>query len=380
MNAMSGGALTRMSIAALGIGPFISATIITQVLTVFVPSLFRLSQKRTRNDEKKMDRINIIIALLIAIAESLVFAVGFAQAGILRENNIFYITLTAAIWTGASVFISCMGKLITNRFIGNGVSLILFMNIVCGFPSDIVMVKETLIDGSDGINTVVLTAIITAAVFAIFIAAYVVQKTEKRLPVIYKGKLSNDISGKRLNYLPLKLCPGSVMPVVFTGAVFSFPAILFTLIGTGSETASGFFTTTAWFDPNHLLYTLGAVGYAALIVFFTFLYNNISANPVEISEAIEKRGGMVAGKHPGKETADFIKIESGKMLKRGCVFTVAIAILPIILSNILDINGIAFLGTSVIIITGTVIETYNELYAASLASAERKKLDKGGLL
>ena len=89
------------------------------------------------------------------------------------------------------------------------------------------------------------------------------------------------------------------------------------MIGTGSETASGFFTTTAWFDPNHLLYTLGAVGYAALIVFFTFLYNNISANPVEISEAIEKRGGMVAGKHPGKETADFIKIESGKMLKRG---------------------------------------------------------------
>ena len=170
------------------------------------------------------------------------------------------------------------------------------------------------------------------------------------------------------------------MPVVFTGAVFSAPVIIFSLTGSAGSDIAGFFNTSAWFDPENMICSAGAVIYAVLIIFFTFLYNNISANPVEIAEAIEKRGGIVADKKPGQETVDFIKAQTKKMLLAGSVFIIIIAILPMVLAGFFNIGGIAFFGTSILIITGTVVETYKELFAVSLASAERKKFNKKGLI
>ncbi len=226
MNALSGGALSQMTVAAFGITPLISATIITQILSIFIPSIGKTAKKKTRNDEKRMNSLNMSIAVIIAAAESLFFAIGFGERGLLKEYSAFYIGLTAVIWTAATIFISLMAKIITDNFIGNGISLILFVNIVCGFPSDAETVKNAFLDGNYGINLTVRIIIITAIIFAVFYAAYIIQVTERRIPVTYSGKISADISGKRLNYLPLKMCPGSVMPIVFTGAVFSAPTFI----------------------------------------------------------------------------------------------------------------------------------------------------------
>lgn len=154
---------------------------------------------KTRNDEKRMNRLNISIAFVIAAAESLIFAIGFGEGGLLKDYSLFYVTLTAAIWTAATIFISFMAKIITDNFIGNGISLILFINIVCGFPSDAETVKSAFLDGYNGIDLIVRIIIIIVIIFAVFYAAYIIQVTERRLPVTYSGKLSADISGKRLN-------------------------------------------------------------------------------------------------------------------------------------------------------------------------------------
>ena len=379
LNIMSGSAFSKMTFAAFGITPFISATIIVQIASIFIPALAELSKRKTIDDKKQMGRLTLLIGSVIAIVESLAFAIGFGQVGLLREYSPFYIILTAAIWTGTSVFISKMGQLITDKFIGNGISLILFINIVSGLPPEIMSVKSTFIDEVTGNGTVIRTVILMAIIFAVFYAAYFIQVTEKRIPVEYSGKVSNNESGKRLNYLPVKLCPGSVMPVIFAGTVFSIPAMLLSFTGVESG-ISDFFNTSAWFDKGHVVYTFGAIGYTALIFFFTFLYNNISANPVEIAEAIEKRGGTLADKRPGVETVLFIKKQTKGMLLVGCIFITAIALLPMALSGLLGVGRLSFLGTSVLIITGTIVETYKELFAASLASAERKRLEKGGLL
>ena len=170
------------------------------------------------------------------------------------------------------------------------------------------------------------------------------------------------------------------MPVVFTGAVFSIPAFLFSMAGIGDHPASGFFNTSLWFRPENMFYTLGAILYALCIFFFTFLYNNMASNPIEIAEMIEKRGGTVEGRHPGAETAAYIKKETSRMLAAGGFFILAISLLPMGLSGVTGVNGIAFLGTSVLIITGTIVETYKELFAAAQPAREQKKLEKGGLL
>ncbi len=151
-------------------------------------------------------------------------------------------------------------------------------------------------------------------------------------------------------------------------------------LGINDNAAAPYFNISSWFDPEHFIYTLGCIGYIALIIFFTFFYNNLFSNPVEIAEAVEKRGGTISDRHPGKETADFIRHESHKMLSVGCIFMIVIALLPMVLSGLCHVNGISFLGTSVLIITGTIVETYKALFADSLGISERKKLENGGLL
>ena len=379
MNILTGSALAKMTVGALSVSPFITVTIITQLMSIVFPSLGKLAKKRTREDEKKMDTINFTLGIFIAAALSFGMVKYFSSTGLFVDNSIHYLIIAGCLWTFGAVFSAGMGKLIQEKFIGNGISLILFMNIVGSLPSDIESIKGTFIDGKHGTEAWITVAIIFGIIFIMFLLAFLVQSITKKLPVTYATKLSNESSGKRLNYFPIKLCPGSVIPVIFAGSLFSFPSIVCGLIGNSPEWLN-FLNTYMWFNKEMPIYTLGAILYILAIIGFTFFYNNIAANPLEIAEAIEKRGGAINNKRPGKETADYVTKETNKMLRIGAVIIVIVALTPMVISGLFGLSNISFLGTSVLIISGVIIETYKTLYAASFASVEKKRLDEGGLI
>ena len=367
MNILTGSALAKMTVGALSVSPFITVTIITQLMSIVFPGLGRLAKKKTREDEKKMDSINFTLGVFVAAALSFGMVKYFGSAGLFIDNSWYYLLIAGLLWTFGAVFSSGMGKLIQEKFIGNGISLILFMNIIGSLPSDIESIKGTFVDGRHGTEAWLVIAAIFGVVFIMFLLAFLVQSVTKKLPVTYATKLSNESSGKRLNYFPIKLCPGSVIPVIFAGSLFSFPSIVCGLTGNSPEWLN-FLNTYAWFNTKAPIYTLGAIAYILAIIGFTFFYNNIAANPLEVAEAIEKRGGAINNKRPGKETANYVTKETNKMLRIGSIIIIIVALTPMVISGLFGLNNVSFLGTSVLIISGVIIETYKTLYAASFAS------------
>lgn len=380
MNILSGSGFSRMTIAAFSVTPFISATIITQLLTICIPKLADLAKQKTRDDEKKMNRLNMFVGCVIALLESFGLAIAFGKQGLLIEYNWVWIVIAGACWTFGAVFTSYIGKFIQEKFIGNGVSLILLMNIVSTLPTDIESLKGIFVDGKHGSDRLMWITIAFGIVFVMFILAYVVQAVVKKVPVTYSMKVSSSAAGKKLNFLPIKLCPGSVMPVIFAGAIFSFPQIILQFVGHSDIEILNYLNTSMWFNPEKPIYSIGAAGYIALIVWFTFFYNNIASNPLEMAEAIEKREGSINNMRPGKETADYIIKETNKMLAVGSIIICIVAMTPMVISGLYGSINVSFLGTSVLIIMGVIIETRKTIKSECIASVERKRLDEGGLL
>ena len=363
---ISGGAFSRFSIFAMSISPYITASIVIQLLGMVIPGLERLIKEGGEEGKAKVNRytklLTIVLAAIQAIGTYLSYQSIFINPGFLT-GSIVVISLMAG-----TALLMWLGEQITNKGIGNGISLIIFIGIIAGLPSGVVTLWN-LIFGTGSFSTTGLLTAIAVIVGAIILVAGVVfvQQAERRVPVQYAKKVvGRKMYGGQNNHIPLKLAMAGVMPVIFASSFMTFPAMIIQMFVKDIATQTGFlaglykFSIATSTSAVPIGYSIAnAIVYLLLIVGFTFFYTYATFNPAEVSNNIKKNGGFIPGIRAGKPTTDYLSSIISKLTWFGGLFLAVIAILPMLL-RFTTLN-LAFGGTSILIVVGVALETVQQL-------------------
>ena len=364
-NAMSGSAFSRATIFALSIQPYINASIIIQLLTIAIPALERMAKEEGEEGQKKIARITryttVGLGLLMGWAYYQML-VNYASSGfnIITEQGFVPALVIILTFTAGSAFVMWLGEQITEFGIGNGISMILFANIISGIPGMI----GTLFSMVWWQIIIVLVGMVALILFIIFI-----NDAERRIPIQYaKRVVGRKVYGGQNTNLPIKVSMSGVMPIIFAQSICSLPATICAFTGH----TSGWWYENVWSSSSWTY----AVIYFLMIFFFSWFYSTIQYDPVEISNNLKKNGGFIPGFRPGKPTADFIQKVINKIVVFGSVYLGIVALLPIIAGNLMEgVKNLAIGGTSVIIVVGVALETVKAMEAQMLMRHYKGFLD-----
>ena len=366
---MTGGSFTQMSVFALSITPYITSSIIIQLLTIAIPALEEL-QKEGEEGKKKIQKYSRIVTVALGAIQGLAMGVGFSRSGYLANGSILEIIMVGAALTAGSCIVMWLGELVTEHGIGNGISIILLINIISTIPNDFAMLYDRFMNGQS-LPIAILAAVIILAVI-LFIVVFVIylQDGERRIPVQYSKKVvGRKMVGGSSSSIPMKVNTAGVMPIIFASSIMSLPSIVIAIVG---KTPSGIageivnvLNTANWLNPEKPVYSIGLILYIILVVFFAYFYTSISFNPIEIADNMKKQGGFVPGIRPGKPTSDYLSKILNNMVFIGAVGLLVVAIIPMIVSGVFGVN-VSFGGTSLIIIVGVVLETLKQIESLML--------------
>ena len=368
IDTISGGAFSRLSIFAMSITPYITASIVIQLLSMVIPSLERLIKEGGEEGTIKVNKYTKILTILLALVEGLGIFLSYKSTGIFLDTSFLggFITVLS-LMTGTALLI-WLGEQITNKGIGNGISMLIFVGIVSGLPSGVVTVWN-LIFGTSTISTVGLIEALGLILGIVLLIAAVVfiQLAERRIPVQYAKKVvGRKMVGAQNTHIPLKLAMAGVMPIIFASSFMTFPAMIIQIFVKDIATQTGFwagvykFSLATSSSSVGLGYTIAnACVYLLLILGFTYFYTYAMFNPAEISGNIKRNGGFIPGIRAGKPTTDYLTSVISKLTLVGGFFLAAIAIIPM-LARFTNLN-IAFGGTSILILVGVALETVQQL-------------------
>ena len=364
-NAMSGSAFSQATVFALGIQPYINASIIIQLLTIAIPALERLAKEGGEEGKKKIERITrystVGLGLLMGWAYYMMLN-NYSSSGfsIITKSGFMPALVIVLAFTAGSAVVMWLGEQITEFGIGNGISMILFANIISSLPATL----NTLFGMTWWVAVLVVVAMAALVLFIVFI-----NDAERRIPIQYaKRVVGRKVYGGQNTNLPIKVSMSGVLPVIFAGSICSLPATVATFLG----------KTEGWWYEN-LWSTTSAVYcvmYGLMIFFFSWFYSTIQYDPVEIANNLKKNGGFIPGFRPGKPTADFIKKVISKIVVFGAVYLAIVALLPIVAGNLVDgVKNLSIGGTSVIIVVGVALETVKAMEAQMLMRHYKGFLD-----
>ena len=368
----TGGAFANATVMALGVSPYINASIIVQLLAVAIPALERLSKEGVEG-RKKINRITRYLGIVLAFVQGAGLYVTLHNIGVtsgitaIKQESVltfFIITLT---FTAGTAFIVWLGELITEKGIGNGVSLIIFAGIVSRIPTAAVSVYNNyLVSGVRSVKNVILATVIVGIAIAAIVLVVYFDAAERRIPVQYaKRVVGRKMYGGQSTNIPIKVVSGGVMPIIFASSIMAFPATIVRLAtGNNLPTAGVWYRVLGCFAASYgpawtdVIY---AVMYFLLIIFFTYFYSAIQFNPIELANNMKKSGGYIPGYRPGKPTSDYISKVSTRLNLAGAMFLGIIAVLPIIIGSIFNISGMQIGGTSLLIMEGVALESVRQI-------------------
>ena len=361
-NTMAGNAFSQASVLALGIQPYINASIIIQLLTIAIPALERMAKEEGEEGKKKIERITRFTTVALGVLLGVGYYTIVKNSGLLVADATGFLPALVIVlaFTAGSSVVMWMGEQITEFGISNGISMILFANIISSLP-DTMMAMFAMKWWIAAIITVIMAALVLFIVF--------INDAERRIPIQYaKRVVGRKVYGGQNTNLPIKVAMSGVMPVIFAQSIASLPATVCAFTGsTSGWWYDNVFSNTSW------IYT---VCYGLLIFFFSWFYSTIQYDPVEISNNLKKNGGFIPGFRPGKPTADFIRKVISKIVIFGAVYLAVVALLPIIGGNIMsDVRNLAIGGTSVIIVVGVALETVKALEAQMMMRHYKGFLD-----
>lgn len=363
INNFSGGALERGSIFSMSITPYINASIIIQLLTVAIPALERLA-KEGEEGRKKIASYTRYCTVILAFMQATGLYFGLRNNLVGGPGFMNYVILTLS-FTAGTAFLMWLGEEITEKGIGNGISLLIFTGIVSRGPAMIQSLRATLIT-AEGMTIQSLVTLIVIVAIAVIAIAFVVlmNDAERRIPVQYaKRVVGRKMYGGQSTHIPIKIAMAGVMPIIFAVSIMSFPQTINMFIN-GNNTPEGFWgIVLKLFQQTHPFYI---VVYFLLIVFFTYFYTAIQFNPIEISNNMKKNGGFIPGIRPGKPTSDFISRILSKITLFGSLFLAVIAIFPILLAFVPNLSGVSIGGTSLLILVGVALETVKQMESQML--------------
>ncbi len=364
-NAMSGSAFSQATVFALGIQPYINASIIIQLLTIAIPALERMAKEGGEEGKKKIARITryttVGLGLLMGWAYYMMLSNASYGVPIIKQSGFLPALVIILAFTAGSAVVMWLGEQITEFGIGNGISMILFANIISGIPRMI----GNLFQMAWWQILIVVVGIVALVLFIVFI-----NDAERRIPIQYaKRVVGRKIYGGQNTNLPIKVSMSGVMPVIFAQSICSLPATICTFVGVGEG--------SWWYDhvwSSHSWFY--AVVYFLMIFFFSWFYSTIQYDTVEISNNLKSNGGFIPGFRPGKPTAEFIQKVINKIVVFGAVYLGIVALLPIIAGNLMaGVQSLAIGGTSVIIVVGVALETVKALEAQMLMRHYKGFLD-----
>ena len=343
-NTLSGGGMSTASIFALSIYPYINSSIIIQLLQVAIPALERLAKEGGEEGKKKIQRIIRCTTLVLAAIMAFGYYVSLKAYGVLTRTDFWSGIVIIITMVAGSMFVMWLGDQITEKGIGNGISVILLVGIVS--------------QGMHAVTTVASLkwwAILAVLAICLGIIAFIVYITEaeRRIPVQYaKRVVGRKQYGGQSTHLPMKVNMSGVMPVIFASTICGVPA---TIAGFSGKTEGFWFNmTNGWFKPGAVAYV---IIYVLLIFAFAYFYSTIQFNPIEVANNMKKNGGFIPGFRPGKPTSDFIKKVLNKITMMGAIFLAIIAALPLVLSNIPSLGALAIGGTTTLIMVSVSLET-----------------------
>ena len=366
-DSITGGSFSAMSVFALNITPYITSSIIMQLLTIAFPKLEEM-QRDGEQGRKKMTQITRYLTIALALGESIAMAIGFGRSGYLVTYSIPFINyvLVVAALTAGSAVLMWIGERITEKGIGNGISIVLTINIVSRIPSDLTKLYEQYMKGRTVAKATLAGVIIAAIIVALVVFVVILQSAERRIPVQY----SNKIQGRRQvggnsSVIPMKVNTAGVIPVIFAQSLLQTPIMLVQLFNKNG--VQGFWgkilngmNQSNWFNPANWIYTIGAVVYVLLIIGFAYFYTEITFNPLEIAENLKRSGGFIPGIRPGKPTSDYLAAILKYVIFIGAIGLSIVALLPIVFNGLLGAS-VSFGGTSIIIIVGVIVETLKQV-------------------
>ena len=365
---ISGGAFSRFSVFAMSISPYITASIVIQLLAMIIPSLERLTKEGGEEGRKKINAYTKVLTLVLALVEAIGVFVSYKSSGIFVNTDFFGASLVVISLVAGTSILMWLGDEITNKGIGNGISMIIFIGIISGLPSFVTTLWNLIIT-STGFSTTGLLMAIGMIIGAIILIAGVVfiQQAERRVPVQYSKKVvGRKMVGAQNTHIPLKLAMAGVMPIIFASSFLTFPAMIIQIFVSDIATKTGFLAALYKFSIATSSSSVGigyaianALVYLVLIMAFTFFYTYATFNPAEVSNNIKKNGGFIPGIRAGKPTTEYLSSIISKLTWFGGFFLAVIAILPMLL-RFTGLN-IAFGGTSILIVVGVALETVQQL-------------------
>ena len=369
-DAFTGGSFAKMSVLALSITPYITASIIIQLLTIAIPKLEEM-QKEGAEGRKKLIAITRYVNIILSLIESVAMAIAFGRQGYLTNYDFVTCAIIVVTLTAGSAFLMWVGEQITESGVGNGISIVLMINILSRMPSDFVTLYEKFIQpkfesktyASAGLAILVIAAVIIVTIVFVVL----LQDAERRITVQYSKKLQGRIMvGGQSTYIPLKVNTGGVIPIIFAQSIMEFPVLIATFMGKGTDSyIMKMLSSNNWINPKHMEYSVGLVIYMLLVVFFAYFYTSITFNPMEIADNMKKSGGFIPGIRPGKPTVDYLNRILNYVIFMGAVGLIIVQLIPYFFNGVFGAS-VSFGGTSIIIIVGVVLETVKQIESQML--------------
>ena len=369
LNSFTGGSFESMSLFALNVTPYITASIIIQLLTIAIPALEEL-YRDGEDGRKKINNITRFVTLALSVLESAGLAIGFGKQGLLSIYGPLIVIEMIVCLTAGSVFVMWLGEQITDKGVGNGISIILLCNIVSRMPGDLFNLYQKFMEGKQISNVIIAGVIIFLVILGTIIFTIVLNDAERRIPVQYSRKIQGGSQlGGLGSTLPVKVNTANVMPIIFSSSLLQFPLVIKQLVGANPKGTAGFIfnalNQSNWCNPDHWNWSIGLIVYLLLNVVFAYFYTSITFNPLEISNNMKKQGGYIPGVRPGKATVDYLNSILTYIIFIGAIGLCIVAVIPIFFNGFFGAN-VSFGGTSIIIIAGVVLETMKQIESQTL--------------
>ena len=355
-----------MSVLALNITPYITSSIIMQLLTIAIPKLEEM-QKDGEDGRKKIQAITRYVTVGLALIESSAMAIGFGNQGLLQGDVevVDYIVVIAAL-TAGSAFLMWVGERITEKGVGNGISIVLIINIISRLPSDFANLFDQFVKGASTIALgVVAAVVIIAVVLGMVVIVVILNGGIRKIPVQYAKKIQGRRTvGGQSSVIPLKVNTAGVIPIIFASSLMEFPIVICQLLnvqgqGVWGEILKGL-NSNNWCKPSTPIYSIGLLVYVLLVIFFAYFYTSITFNPLEVSNNIKKSGGFIPGIRPGKPTTEYLNRILKYIIFIGACGLLIIAVIPYVFNGVFGAS-VSFGGTSLIIIVSVVLETIKQI-------------------
>ena len=369
-DAFTGGSFEEMSIFALNITPYITSSIIIELLTIAIPKLEEM-QKDGEEGRKKLTAITRYVTVGLALLESIAMVIGFGRQGLIPDMTAMNVIIVVVSLTAGSAFLMWVGERITEKGVGNGISIVLMINILSRVPSDITTLYETFIKPQTVAKGALAAVIILAVIVVTVVLVILLNGATRNIPVQYAKKMQGrKMVGGQSSSIPLKVNTAGVIPVIFASSLMSMPSIIAAFMGRGNGNGIGSkilkgLSQQNWFSLSNPVYTLGFVLYAVMIVFFAYFYTSITFNPIEVADNMKKQGGFIPGIRPGKPTQDYLEKILNYIIFIGAIGLLIVCTIPIVFNGAFGAS-VSFGGTSIIIIVGVVLETLKQIESQML--------------